>query len=288
MAAVILFITVYGILTFGKDKKQELDPGRIPMPDLEENQTTYGTKLEAIEAIKEERAITAPQIYPDHMVDDKGFFNPDYMEYEKQRIIDSICGSNDLKYDGPMVMAHDMPLTDQDVKVVQEDETKETSEIPAQELGLGHQLFFASNPKNQMEKTNQVWWVRVDGTQTVKDGHRLALRLDKEAHINGEVLPRNTQLFGFVKIRSNRVLLDIAWQKSKLVAHDLQDGREGIYIENRLLGEVRTNTVDGMIGQVNLPGFPKISGIRRIFQRDNQRVKVTLLDNYQMTLKPEQ
>ncbi|MCR9228241.1 MAG: hypothetical protein NXH90_12545 [Flavobacteriaceae bacterium] len=27
------------------------------------------------------------------MMDDKGYFNPDYMEYEKQRIIDSVYAS---------------------------------------------------------------------------------------------------------------------------------------------------------------------------------------------------
>lgn len=90
LVGVVLFITVYAILTFGKDKKGTLEPNRIPTPDVEENPVEYGSKLEAIEAIKEEREVVAPQLYPDHMVDDKGYFNPDYMEYEKQRIIDSV------------------------------------------------------------------------------------------------------------------------------------------------------------------------------------------------------
>src|SRR6056297_3446208 len=90
LVGVVLFIVAYSVFTFGKDKKSELKPDRIPMPDLEENQKTYQSKMEALDAIKEERETTAPPLYPEHMVDDKGYFNPDYMEYEKQRIIDSV------------------------------------------------------------------------------------------------------------------------------------------------------------------------------------------------------
>ena len=71
LACMVLFITIYSIVTFGKPKKESLDVGRIPMPDLEDTSVEFETKLEAVEAIKVEKQSTAPQVYPDHMVDDK-------------------------------------------------------------------------------------------------------------------------------------------------------------------------------------------------------------------------
>jgi hypothetical protein len=222
------------------------------------------------------------------MVDEKGYFNPDYMEYEKQRIIDSVFRSTNLNDQrGPVLVPVEEHAPTKDEQKPDLNPIENVEQLSPQDIALEHQLFFASNPQDAIEITMEV---RVDGTQTVRDGQRLALRLVKEEVINGQTIPRNTRIFGFVKIRPNRIQVDISMplrESVQFVAHDLQDGREGIYIENRLFGEVKTDALDGMIGQVNLPGVPQINGIRRIFQRNNQRVKVTVLDNYQMILKPE-
>ncbi|WP_127139066.1 hypothetical protein [Flagellimonas oceanensis] len=103
MVCVVLFITVYAIVAFGQDKEPELDPERIPVPDLEDYQVDFETKLEAVEAIKKEHETNAPSIYPEHMVDEKGYFNPDYMEYEKHCIIDSVYQSKTFVGADPIV-----------------------------------------------------------------------------------------------------------------------------------------------------------------------------------------
>ena len=83
LAGVILFIAVYSILTFGKDKKAELKPDRIPMPDLEENQEVYESKMEALDA---HRHPTHPNIIrPTKYVDDV-FHNRDEMLYFEECI----------------------------------------------------------------------------------------------------------------------------------------------------------------------------------------------------------
>lgn len=291
MVGVVLFIAVYAILTFGKDKKKTLEPHRIPTPDLEENPVEYESKLEAIEAIKEEREVTAPQLYPDHRLDDKGFFNPDYMEYEKQRIIDSVYRSGSLtpKREPSIRPEVESSPIEHEARVKQIEKPKLDHRISSQELALEHQLFFASNPKTGKMVKEKGVQVRVDGTQIVRNGHRLALRLETAVHMNGKIIPRNTRIYGFVKIQPNRVLIDlplIGQQAVHLKAHDLQDGSEGIYIENRLQGDIRTNAIDNAIGEVNIPGIPQVSGIKRIFQRDNRAIKVAINDNYQMLLKP--
>lgn len=290
LVSVVLFMVVYSMLTFGRDKKQQLEPGHIPMPDLEENQGEYGTKLEALEAIKEERETTPPQIYPDHMVDEKGYFNPDYMEYEKQRIIDSVYSSGSLtpKRESIEIPKKKPPL-EHETEITQMEVPEPDIPLTTDELDLEHQLFFASNPKMAKKDMGKGIQVRVDGDQTVRDGHRLDLRLQGDAHINGRDIPRNTRIYGFVTIRPNRVMVDLSRLgifRIHLKAHDLQDGNEGIYIENRLLGDLRAITVDKAIGEINIPGIPKVSGLKRIFQKDNRAIKVEIKDNYQILLKP--
>lgn len=289
MVCMVLFITIYSIMTFGKDEESELDPERIPIPDLEENQVEYDSKLRALDALKEEREVTAPPIYPDHMIDDKGYFNPDYMEYEKQRIIDSVFQSRDLEEIVPSIekMEEVLPIQLQSDSVETDMASLDISNlISTKELELEHQLFFASKPALEASLGGLA---HVDGNQIVKDGHRLMLRLDNDMHWNGRQFSKGSRIYGFVKIRPNRVLLDIVKigdQQVKYKAFDLQDGEEGIYMENQLRGEVVETGVDAALGEINIPGVPQFNGIKRIFQRNNRTVKVAIQHHYQIKLIP--
>ncbi|TMU50779.1 conjugative transposon protein TraM [Flagellimonas algicola] len=295
LVCVVLFITAYSILTFGKKETEEVMTDQIPLPDLEEDQKEYGSKLEALEALKEERGVSAPSIYPDHMMDDKGYFNPDYMEYEKQRIIDSIYNEGNIdyasaRYRSPIGdMEQPEPQNMEEPKTIPEIGAEHTTNIT--ELGLAHQLFFASKPKQNTFASmhlEDAIPVRVDGNQIVRDGHRLEMRLQTDTSIGGVVMKRNTPIYGFVKIRPNRVLIQIDHinnRKVTLKAHDLQDGNKGIYVENSLKGNIRDQVVNDAVGGVNIPGLPQVSGIKRLFQRDNRRIKVEIKDNYQLILK---
>lgn len=296
LVGVVLFITVYAILTFSKDKKETLEPHSIPTPDLDENSVEYGSKLEAIEAIKEEREMKAPQLYPDHMVDDKGFFNPDYMEYEKQRIIDSIYRYS--KFESEAVVLIDSEDKSKSIAIKEESRVDEKvgqgEVLSIQERALAHQLFFASDPR--MDNVSIVGGngveilVYVDGDQVLRDGHRLVLRLGQDFRYNGVTVPKGTRIYGFVKVRPNRVMVKLPRFGDlgiSLKAHDLQDGQEGIYVENHMKGEVVERGLDETIGEVNVPGLPQIGGLKRIFQRHNRAIKVDIKDNYQLLLKPE-
>jgi hypothetical protein len=294
MVCVVLFITVYALVTFGKDKKTELNPDRIPMPDLDGNTVEYESKMEALDAIKEEREVTAPQLYPDHMVDDKGYFNPDYMEYEKHRIIDSVYQSKSFVNHVPQLQMEETPVS----KTIEPEGEKERigglkKSISTQELALNHQLFFASKPL--LSKVVGIGdtiglLAYVDGKQTLREGHRLAMRLEKSVEIDGTTFPRCTRIYGFVKLRPNRVMVgidQIGDHHMKLQVHDLQDGQEGIYVENHLKGEIMQTSMDETLSEVNLPGLPQFGGIKRIFQRDRRAVKVEVADKYQIILKQE-
>ena len=295
LVCVVLFMVAYSILTFGKRKKTELEPDRIPMPDLEETQKTYETKLEALDDIKEEHETTAPQIYPDHMLDDKGYFNPDYMEYEKHRIIDSVYQSGNLntkRVSTTLKKADSLQLEPPGEKI-KHDGQKNGTPISTKTLGLEHQLFFASNPKSETViadvKSKVQMFAYVDGNQVVREGHRLAVRIGETVEFNGMSLEKGTLVQGFVKIQPNRVMvefLEVGQIPIKLKAYDFQDGNEGIYVENHLKGEVLAKSMDETLAEMNIPGVPQFNGIKRIFQRHNRAIKVEIKDKYQFILKP--
>ena len=292
LVCVVLFIVAYSVLTFGKDKKTELKPDRIPMPDLEESQNVYESKMEALDALKEQRETTAPQIYPDHMVDDKGYFNPDYMEYEKQRIIDSVYNTGNLAPHRKPAPALDLPPTkDPQTEPTPIKEPLPESSLTAAEMTLEQQLFFASRPNVPEQKTNNGILVEVDGEQVLRKNSRIRLRLVEAASISGHHFQKYTTLFGTVRFRPNRTLLNITqidhtplqWE-----AFDLQDGLAGLYLENSLREEATQEVVDDMVQDINIAGLPQARGLKSVFQRSQRKQKVTVLDGHRLLLKPKQ
>ncbi len=292
---VVLFIASYSVIVLGEEEEPTIENNQISIPELKDEQRIYGSKLEAIEDIKEERQFTAPSLYPEHMVDEKGYFNPDYMEYEKHRIIDSIYQNGTIRYAERQYDNIDA-LQGQSVRQ-QTDTIAELKEkepfISTKELALEHLLFFASHPSGndaqKAETADNEIYVRVDGTQTVKKDYRLQLRLSKAATIDGRNYPRNTLLFGFISFKPNRTVIaieSIDHQSVKLKAFDLQDGGEGVYIENSFRAKATQELIDNVADDINIAGVPQVTGIKRLFQRSNRSVKVTIIDNYQLILKP--
>ena len=297
--AVVLFMVSYYVIAFGGDKHDDVDKNKIPVPELKEEQNQYETKLEALDAIKEEKEKTAPSLYPEHMIDDKGYFNPDYMEYEKQRIIDSVYQAGEVNYEGRVYRnaaiedSEQIPTIEKQKKTMME-ATQEDIQIVSKEIGLAHQLFFASDPlktsnESNLETDNYIH-VQVDGRQTVLKDYRLQMRLIKDAVINGKSIPKNTLIYGFISFKPNRAMIEIEnieHQPIKLSAYDLQDGAEGIYIENTFRAEATNEVIGDMVDEINIAGVPQVGSIKKIFQRNNRRVKVTVLDNYKLILKPK-
>ena len=68
------------------------------VPDLEENQKEYDSKLDAINDLKEVRENNAPSIYDEKLIDSLGFYDPDLPEREKERIVDSIYEAGKIQY----------------------------------------------------------------------------------------------------------------------------------------------------------------------------------------------
>jgi len=295
LAIVFIFLISYSVMIMGDDDNENDTLEQTLIPDLEENQKEYDSKLDALNDLKEVRENNAPSIYDEKLIDSMGYYDPDLPEREKKRIVDSIYNAGKIQYFEKKYanFGQKKVETNQPVEIDSSEILRELK-IEAKELGLEHQLFFAAAPKpNELSiigNTDATIYVVVDGDQVVKANTRLRMRLTKEATINGKLMKKNTPVFGFISFQPNRALIEIENIKhhpTKLKAFDLQDGSEGIYVENNFRAEATSEVLDDVIGDINIPTVPQVGGITKVLRRSNRNVKVTVLNNYKLILKPK-
>jgi len=293
LAFVIIFIISYSVLVLGDDSEEFEQLKQTNVPELEEEQEQYNSKLDAINALKEVRETNAPSIYDEKLIDSLGFYDPDLQNKEKERIVDSIYKSGRINYSengyrraSTELRKPEVQLADSIVPVIKES-------LETKEIGLEHQLFFSSQPlKNRTEmasiNTDPYIYAEVDGEQVVKTNSRLRMRLIENAMINAKPVQKNTLIYGFISFKPNRALIEIEniqHQPVKLKAFDLQDGSEGIYVENSFRNDATREVISDVVEDINVTGVPQISGFKKIFQRDNKNIKVTITNNYKLILK---
>ena len=294
LAVIFIFLISYSVMVMGDEDSENESLQQTLVPNLEENQKEYESKLDAINDLKEVRETNAPSIYDEKLIDSLGFYDPDLPEREKERIVDSIYDAGKIKYSEKRYKNLGQRRAPQKTTPkVDPAELKRAQKIETKELSLEHQLFFAASPKpNEVSilgHTDETIYVVVDGDQVVQANTRLRMRLTKAATINGKLMPKNTPIFGFISFQTNRALIEIENIKhhpTKLKAFDLQDGSEGIYVENNFREEVSREVLDNVIGDINIPSVPQVGGLTQVFRRSNRRVKVTVLNNYRLILKP--
>lgn len=292
IVSVVVFIAAYSIMMLGGDKQPTIKSNQIPVPKLEAEQKQYKSKLEALDDLKEVRQTNAPSIYDERLLDSTGVYDPKFLEKKKMRMVDSIYRHGRIDYSNKNYRVSTIKVQP---KQVLKDSVPKIEEnnivIDVKELALEHQLFFASNPIKNDDldnlNTDAFIYVRVDGTQTVKNNFRLQMQLIKDARINNVLIKKHTLIYGFVSFKPNRVIISISninHRPVKLKAYDLQDGSEGIYIENSFRAEARKQILGDAVNDVNIAGVPQVSGIKKLFQRSNRNVKVTISNNYKLIL----
>ena len=295
LVVIFIFLISYSMMVMGDDKNENENLEQTLVPDLEENQKEYDSKLDAINDLKEVRENNAPSIYDEKFLDSTGLYNPDLPEQEKKRIVDSIYKAGKIQYSEKRYQNFGQKKIAQ--KATQQIDSaviKREQKIEAKELGLEHQLFFAASPKpNEFSiigNTDESISVIVDGDQIVTANTRLRMRLTKSATINGKLMLKNTPVFGLISFQPNRALIEIEninHHPTKLKAFDLQDGSEGIYVENNFRAQATREVLDDVIDDINIPSVPQVSGITKVLKRSNRNVKVTVLNNYRLILKAD-
>ena len=287
---VLLFIVSYTMLIFMEEEVPK-NLQQPLVPELVEEQEAYSSKMDALDAIKEERERSIPSVYSDKYLDSLDAYAP-AIEDEREWMVDSI-----IRF-GIVEPEHNVGYEEE--KNTEEpsgtDELSMESVVPIEDLSAGHATFFLSAvtseafPK-QIRDSRQNIRAEVNGTQTLRTGDRLELILMEEAEIGGTTFPKNTLLYGFVSLQLNRVHIKITHinnRKVELTAYDLQDSNEGIYVKNSFRAEAGREVLDDVVQDINIAGFPQIGGIKNIFRRNNRNMKVTILDQYQLILKAEQ
>ena len=295
IATVLIFLIAYSVMIMGDDDSENQNLEQTLIPELDEEQKEYDSKLDAINDLKEVRETNAPSIYDEKLIDSLGFYDEDLPEKEKERIVDSIYESGRIKYSDRTYQNIGVKrMTNTVVEKIDSVEVRAEQKIKAKEIGLEHQLFFASAPLKTDASiagiTDAVIYVVVDGDQVVKVNSRLRMRLTKTATINGKLIPKTTNVFGFISFQPNRALIEIEnieHHPTSLKAFDLQDGSEGIYVQNSFRAEATSEVLDDIIQDVNIPSVPQVGGISKVLRRNNRNVKVTVLNNYKLILKPK-
>lgn len=295
LAVIFIFLISYSIMVMGDDESENENLEQTLIPDLEENQKEYDSKLDAINDLKEVRENNAPSIYDEKLIDSLGYYNPDLPEREKKRIVDSIYDAGRIQYSEKQYQNFgNKKAVQQNAQKIDSADYNREQKTQSKELGLEHQLFFASSPKaidiSRIGNTDATIDVVVDGNQVVRANTRLRMRLTKDALINGKQMPKNALVFGFISFQPNRAIIDIEnimHHPTNLKAFDLLDGSEGIYVENNFRAEATTEVLDDIIGDINIPTVPQVGGITKVLRRSNRNVKVTVLNNYKLILKPK-
>lgn len=295
IGAVVIFIVTYSILTFGSDKDKQDELSQPLVPTLETVKDDYTSRLDAVDDLKEVRETNAPSIYDEKYLDSTGVYDPDFMEKEKIRLVDSIYTNSQIDYSTGtykktnLIRENVISTVTEKEKENQEKEAAEALQIEAKEMALEQQLFFASNPlPNTADDSTPTLTVIVDRKEVLRVNDRIEMRTQHDVSIKGYFIPRNTQLFGIVSFKPNRVLLEIENIKNipfAFKAYDYRDNLEGIYIKNSFREELRQQVLGDVIDDINVPGIPQVSGVKKIFQRSNRQVKVTVNNNYVLTLK---
>jgi len=294
LAVIVLFLICYGI-TLSREDQPEEKLTQTEIPVLEQEQLEYESKLDALNDLKKVNPQTAPSIYDENLLDSLGYYNPQYAEQEKQRVVDSIYRANKKLYNA---QESKTSIRTSNQKAIPAEPTTEIRdqelEVISQELGLAHQLFFAAATSTSLKATaldpenEDVVQAVVDGDQVVKANTRIQLRLVEAITIKGTRIPKNTKVFGTISFQPNRALIKIEQINNHpvvLEAFDLQDGLEGIYVENNFRAQANREVMDDVLQDINIPSLPQVSGISQLLRRDNRNVKVTVLNNYRMLLK---
>ena len=285
---VLLFIVSYTMLVFnGEDAPASLEQPLVPK--LMEEQEAYNSKKDALDAIKEERERSIPNIYPEDNLDSLDAYAPP-LEEEQGWVVDTT-----VRY-GIVDPSNRTSRYEEEEDREEFIEVKKTSAeegLPLVDLAAGHSLFFLGAVTSEafpkkMTNSSQGLRAEVNGTQILRTGDRLELILLQETNINGHFFPKNTLLYGFVSLQLNRVHIKITHLNGKQVAlkaFDLQDSNEGIYVKNSFRAEAGKEVLNDVVQDINIAGLPQIGGIKNIFRKNNRNLKVTILDQYQLILK---
>lgn len=287
LLGVILFIVAYSVYVFGDDSTAPVELSRPMVPPLQEKETQFKSRTEAIENLQEDRPRKLPDLYDEKVVEED---YSDAQQSDKKRMLDSVLNDNHRSKEFIEVSSNYDSLIDDPTNSPQR--VTGYKQVDLNSDRNKHQDFFLYNPdlfKIAPVEGSEIF-VEVSGDQEVRNNDRLELKLTEDSFLHGVLLPRNTRFYATVKLQPNRLVLQVEGIRkidANLEVFDMQDGKAGIYIENSLLQGVTTKVIDDIVDGIEVPGVPQVKGISSIFRKDNRKIKVAVVDHYKLILKPK-
>ncbi|AVR44219.1 conjugal transfer protein TraM [Christiangramia fulva] len=282
---ILLLMVLYWISVFGDTKEITPSLKETSVPRLEKEPEQFSSRRKAIDQLREKKPSLAPSIYDESLLDSSGTYDPYLKEKEKLKLMDSILATGPEEYD------YNIPETivEKTEKSPELSDSLMPLKILEAFLGKGHAQFFIASPSPKNKSDRPPIKAVVNKDQVVRKDERLELRLLDSFMASGDTLEKNTILYGQCSFKANRLMLTI-YPKGKLSqqleAYDISDGQKGIYIQNSFRSRATTEVLDDVIQDINISGVPQVRGIKGLFQRDNRNVKVKVLHQYQLLLKP--
>ena len=285
LLVIVAFIIIYAMMILADETTEQDSLEEPQVPELRDEQKHYDSRLEAVDELNEQRSQTPPGLYNEKLITEEGNYDPYLEEKEKVALMDSILKSGpelqEYIYEEPYPPAFTKPIDSLVIVSGPQEPTK---------IGIGHSGFFLPGPDHKISVSFKPIRVMVNGDQVVSKDERLELRLTEPVITRNDTIPKNTILYAFCRFQPNRLLLEVH-EVSKLPleleAYDISDGQKGIYIENSFRSQATKEVLDDLIQGVNISGIPQVSGLKGIFQRSNRNVKVKVLHQYQLYLKPK-
>ena len=228
--------------------------------------------------------------------------NNDYYagrEQENIRRIQQQIRQNNIQSDEGDSYSYPVP-TPHTKKTIKTKDAVATSSHPAsaeKKQEVKNSRFFSAG-NNRMIAGNSIR-ATVHGDQTVMDGSTLKMRLLEDAEVDGVVVPRNTFIYGTVKINNERVEVKITSVrlKNNLFKFEKEifdrDAIKGIYVPGNIKSEARSEATDQGLNQIN----SNVDGIvgtgvnavvtagKSVLSRNIKRTKVTIKTNYEIYLQ---
>lgn len=296
LLCIVMFIISYYLMTFGKNSNNnEKILSQPEVPKLENPSKKYESRLHAVNDLQEKKTSEAPSLYQEHLSESVGYSEeeqekPGPAQTDRLGWTMESWSFNHEDQPGPLTTGSEIIPG----SPVEKEDAARGDALSSEELRLAQELFFSQTKvlRNKGQGiTDSVIVVTTEDQQVVRANSRLRMRLKRAAWIDGCYYPGLTPIYGFVSFAPNRVLLSIEnvmHHPIALNAYDMQDGGEGIYVENNFRAEASREILDDAIDEINIPSLPQVEGLGKLFKKNNRNVKVTVTNGYTLLLKPKQ
>lgn len=150
--------------------------------------------------------------------------------------------------------------------------------------------FFSSSKKKEIVKQDVVYAVIKGDQMGIKNNQRVTLLLPKDVTIDGKLFKKNTIVYAkatFSGSRVNFTVTSINQNPVQLMGYDAQDGGLGLQVTESLIGETTSGVIDQNANDSGLDDIPVVGKtLNNILRKKNREVKIDLLNNQKMILKP--